>query len=122
MQMFEDDIQQLLRNLETLPQINIQRCVKAVLKIQFFKTFFISQNFRHVWPPRSPNLNSHDFWLWTNLKHLISRSTQEHLPTIKTVFHSTCSTGKIPGCEFRWWLNITVFMGNMFSCNQNFSR
>ncbi|GFT93601.1 uncharacterized protein TNCV_677391 [Trichonephila clavipes] len=42
---------------------HITRCVKDVLKHHFTEERVISHQFRHMWPPRSPDLNPCDFWL-----------------------------------------------------------
>ncbi|GFW43705.1 uncharacterized protein TNCV_4770541 [Trichonephila clavipes] len=42
---------------------HITRCVKDVLKHHFTEERVISRQFRHLWPPRSPDLNPCDFWL-----------------------------------------------------------
>ncbi|GFS78129.1 uncharacterized protein TNCV_1107511 [Trichonephila clavipes] len=49
---------------------HITRCVKDVLKHHFTEERVISHQFRHLWPPRSPDLNPCDFWLWGHLKQL----------------------------------------------------
>ncbi|GFT54239.1 uncharacterized protein TNCV_2467491 [Trichonephila clavipes] len=41
----------------------ITRCVTDVLKHDFTEERVISRQFRHLWPPRSPDLNPCDFWL-----------------------------------------------------------
>ncbi|GFX70494.1 uncharacterized protein TNCV_4474281 [Trichonephila clavipes] len=50
---------------------HITRCVKDVLKHHFTEERVISRQFRHLWPPRLPDLNPCDFWLWGHLKQLI---------------------------------------------------
>ncbi|GFW33252.1 uncharacterized protein TNCV_2859301 [Trichonephila clavipes] len=49
---------------------HITRCVKDVLKHHFIEERVISRQIRHLWPPRSPDLNPCDFWLWGHLKQL----------------------------------------------------
>ncbi|GFW64835.1 uncharacterized protein TNCV_3066921 [Trichonephila clavipes] len=41
---------------------HITRYVKDVIKHHFRKERVISHQFRHLWPPRSPDLNPCDFW------------------------------------------------------------
>lgn len=36
-----------------------------------FRDRIISRLFPHKWPPRSPDLNPADFWLWGHLKHKV---------------------------------------------------
>ncbi|GFX46946.1 uncharacterized protein TNCV_315691 [Trichonephila clavipes] len=43
---------------------HITRCVKDVLKHHFTVEHVISRQFLHLRPPRSPDLNPCDFWLW----------------------------------------------------------
>ncbi|GFX76353.1 uncharacterized protein TNCV_593161 [Trichonephila clavipes] len=57
----------------------ITRCVTDVLKHHFTEERVISRQFRHLWPPRSPDLSPCDFWLWGHLKQQNTlRSTVEH--------------------------------------------
>ncbi|GFT26553.1 uncharacterized protein TNCV_3603971 [Trichonephila clavipes] len=49
---------------------HITRCVMDVLKHHFTEERLISRQFRHLWPPRSPDVNPCDVWLWGCLKHL----------------------------------------------------
>ncbi|GFX43387.1 uncharacterized protein TNCV_4874071 [Trichonephila clavipes] len=59
---------------------HITRCVTDVLKHHFTEERVISRQFRHLWSPRSPDLNPCDFWLWGHLKQLNTlRSTVEHV-------------------------------------------
>ncbi|PRD27973.1 UNVERIFIED_CONTAM: hypothetical protein NCL1_33827 [Trichonephila clavipes] len=51
---------------------HITCCVKDVLKHHFTEERVISRQFRHLWPPRSPDLNPCDSWLWGHLKQLVS--------------------------------------------------
>ncbi|GFS58624.1 uncharacterized protein TNCV_112071 [Trichonephila clavipes] len=43
----------------------------------------ISRQIRHLWPPRSPDLNPFDFWLWGHLKQLLSCDQPRTLPDLK---------------------------------------
>ncbi|GFU07433.1 histone-lysine N-methyltransferase SETMAR [Trichonephila clavipes] len=51
---------------------HITRCVTDVPKHHFTEERVISRQFRHLWPPRSPDLNPCDFWLWGHLKQLVA--------------------------------------------------
>ncbi|GFW29964.1 uncharacterized protein TNCV_5000041 [Trichonephila clavipes] len=62
---------------------HITRCVKDVLKHHFIEERVISRQIRHLWPPRSPDLNPCDFWLWGHLKQLVSRAQPRTLPYLK---------------------------------------
>ncbi|GFV71321.1 uncharacterized protein TNCV_1476261 [Trichonephila clavipes] len=62
---------------------HITRCVTDVLKHHFTEERVISRQFRHLWPPRSLDLNSCDFWLWGHLKQLVSCDQPKTLPDLK---------------------------------------
>ncbi|GFU55435.1 uncharacterized protein TNCV_2550231 [Trichonephila clavipes] len=62
---------------------HITRCVKDVLKHHFTEERVTSRQFRHLWPPRSPDLNPCDFWLWDYLKQLVSCDQPKTLPDLK---------------------------------------
>ncbi|GFX97457.1 uncharacterized protein TNCV_2840171 [Trichonephila clavipes] len=62
---------------------HITRCVKDVLKHHFIEERVISRQIRHLWPPRSPDLNPCDFWLWGHLKQLVSCDQPRTLPDLK---------------------------------------
>ncbi|GFX00260.1 transposable element tc3 transposase [Trichonephila clavipes] len=62
---------------------HITRCVKDVLKHHFTEERMISRQIRHLWPPRSPDLNTCDFWLWGHLKQLVSCDEPRTLPDLK---------------------------------------
>ncbi|GFX66107.1 transposable element tc3 transposase [Trichonephila clavipes] len=62
---------------------HITRCVTDVLKHHFTKERVINHQFRHLWPPRSPDLNPCDFWLWGHLKQLVSCDQPKTLPDLK---------------------------------------
>ncbi|GFX34772.1 uncharacterized protein TNCV_2514871 [Trichonephila clavipes] len=62
---------------------HITCCVTDVLKHHFTEERVISRQFRHMWPPRSPDLNPCDFWLWGHLKQLVSCDQPNTLPDLK---------------------------------------
>ncbi|GFU11159.1 transposable element tc3 transposase [Trichonephila clavipes] len=62
---------------------HIISCVKDVLKHHFTEGRVISRPFRHLWPPRSPDLNPCDFWLWGDLRQLVSCDQPRTLPDLK---------------------------------------
>ena len=45
--------------------------VTRLLRNTFGENRIISQSFQNVWPPRSPDFNPCDFWLWGYLKDSI---------------------------------------------------
>ncbi|GFW58337.1 transposable element tc3 transposase [Trichonephila clavipes] len=62
---------------------HITRCVTDVLKHHLTEERVISCQFRHLWPPQSPDLNPCDFWLWGHLKQLVSCDQPRTLPDLK---------------------------------------
>ncbi|GFV36460.1 transposable element tc3 transposase [Trichonephila clavipes] len=62
---------------------HITRCVTDVLKHHFTEEHVISRQFRHFWPPRLPDVNPCDFWLWSLLKPLVSCDQPKTLPDLK---------------------------------------
>ncbi|GFU63903.1 uncharacterized protein TNCV_4204201 [Trichonephila clavipes] len=62
---------------------HITHCVKDILKHHFIEERVISRQIRHLWPPRSPDLNPCDFWLWGHLKQLVSCDQPRTLPDLK---------------------------------------
>ncbi|GBN43390.1 hypothetical protein AVEN_138006-1 [Araneus ventricosus] len=45
--------------------------VKQLLNLHFGNDRIISRHFLTVWPPRSPDLNPCDFWLWGYVKDVV---------------------------------------------------
>ncbi|GFV79809.1 transposable element tc3 transposase [Trichonephila clavipes] len=62
---------------------HIARCVKDVLKHHLTEERVISSQFRHLWPLRSPDLNTCDFCFWGYLKQLVSCDQTKTLPDLK---------------------------------------
>ncbi|GFW01098.1 uncharacterized protein TNCV_1763361 [Trichonephila clavipes] len=62
---------------------HITRCIKHVLKHHFTEERVISRQFLHLRPPRSPDLNPCDFWLWGHLRQLVSCDQPRTLPDLK---------------------------------------
>ncbi|GFX71239.1 uncharacterized protein TNCV_3410091 [Trichonephila clavipes] len=62
---------------------HITRCVKNVFKHHFTKERVTNRQFLHLWPPRSPDLNPCDFWLWGHLRQLVSSDQPRTLPDLK---------------------------------------
>jgi hypothetical protein len=50
---------------------HIHHGVKKFLLQKFGNEHVISRDFTHFWPPRSPDLNPCDFWLWGALKEVV---------------------------------------------------
>ncbi|KAF2900735.1 hypothetical protein ILUMI_05450 [Ignelater luminosus] len=53
--------------------LHIYRPLKEFLTAGF-QDRDISRHFVNLWPPRSPDLNPADYWLWGYLKHLVFRT------------------------------------------------
>ncbi|GFV45124.1 transposable element tc3 transposase [Trichonephila clavipes] len=62
---------------------HITRCVTDVLKHHLTEERMNSRQFLHLWPPRSPDLNRCDFWLWCHLKQVVSCDQPKTLPNLK---------------------------------------
>ncbi|GFV68005.1 uncharacterized protein TNCV_1872871 [Trichonephila clavipes] len=59
------------------------RCVKDVLKHHFAEERVISCQFRHLWPPQSPDFNPYKCWLWGHLKQLVNCDQPRTLPDLR---------------------------------------
>lgn len=62
---------------------HIARNVKQVLRRHFSDDRIISRHFPTAWPPRSPDLNPCDFWLWGYLKAMVYRDPITSLSDLK---------------------------------------
>lgn len=62
---------------------HIHESVKALLLQHFTDERVISRFFRNPWPPRSPDLNPCDFWLWGHLKSVVYRGGVATLNDLK---------------------------------------
>ncbi|GFW06585.1 uncharacterized protein TNCV_2189181 [Trichonephila clavipes] len=78
------------------------RCVKDVFKHHFKEERVISRQFHHLWPPRSPDLNPCNFWLWGHLKLLVSCDQPRIHLISKTVLHDMFLTFLRKHCGQRW--------------------
>ncbi|GBN97594.1 hypothetical protein AVEN_21527-1 [Araneus ventricosus] len=57
---------------------------KSLLSMHFGIDSIISLQFPTNWPPRSPDLNPWDIWLWGYLKHAVFCGPIENLAELKT--------------------------------------
>ncbi|GBL81419.1 hypothetical protein AVEN_143703-1 [Araneus ventricosus] len=57
--------------------------VKHLLNLHFGNDRIISRHFPTAWPPRSPDLNPCDFWLWSYLKDVMYGRQIENLAEFK---------------------------------------
>ncbi|GBM31259.1 hypothetical protein AVEN_167210-1 [Araneus ventricosus] len=62
---------------------NIAAPVKHLLSLHFGNDRIISCHFPTACPPRSPDLNSCDFWLWGYLKDIVYESPIANLSDLK---------------------------------------
>ncbi|GBN15679.1 hypothetical protein AVEN_170955-1 [Araneus ventricosus] len=62
---------------------HIANPVKRLLSMHFGNYRIISRHFPTNWPPRSPDLNPCDFWLWGYLKHVVFSDRIEILVELK---------------------------------------
>ncbi|GFU72870.1 uncharacterized protein TNCV_4909991 [Trichonephila clavipes] len=62
---------------------HIGLCVQQFLRQHFTNDRVISRAFPTAWPPRSPDLNPCDFWLWGYLKNLVYRGCLITLADLK---------------------------------------
>lgn len=62
---------------------HIGRQVKEFLMNQFSETRVISRHFDIPWPPRSPDLNPCDFWLWGALKDTVYQQNPTTIDELK---------------------------------------
>ncbi|GBN33471.1 hypothetical protein AVEN_58101-1 [Araneus ventricosus] len=57
---------------------------KRLLSMHFGSDMIISRHFSTNWPPRSPDFNPCDFWLWNYLKHGVFSGLIANLTELKT--------------------------------------
>ncbi|GBL92350.1 hypothetical protein AVEN_35877-1 [Araneus ventricosus] len=57
--------------------------VKQLLNLHFRNDRIISHHFATAWPPRSPDLNPCDFWLWGYLKDVVYAAPIANLAELK---------------------------------------
>lgn len=62
---------------------HIGREVKELLRANFGENRVISRAFQDAWPPRSPDLNPCDFWLWGFLKDRVYSGGIRTIPELK---------------------------------------
>ncbi|GBN00627.1 hypothetical protein AVEN_199877-1 [Araneus ventricosus] len=62
---------------------HIATAVKQLLNLHFGNDRIISRHFPTAWPPRSPDLNPCDFWLWGYLKGCCVRGSDCELAELK---------------------------------------
>lgn len=66
---------------------HIGRCVKQLLQQHFTNDRIVARHFPIAWPPRSPDLNPCDFWLWGYLKSIVYGDNITNLVELKNAIH-----------------------------------
>ena len=66
--------------------------LKQLLRHHFGDERIISTQFPTVWPPKSPDLNPCDFWLWEYLKSMVYRDPIPSLFDLKESLEHECVT------------------------------
>ncbi|GBN41737.1 hypothetical protein AVEN_192270-1 [Araneus ventricosus] len=61
----------------------IATLLKHLLNLHFVKDRIISRHFPTAWPPRSPDLNPCDFWLWGYIKDVVYGDPVANLTELK---------------------------------------
>ncbi|GFT82384.1 uncharacterized protein TNCV_2388811 [Trichonephila clavipes] len=69
---------------------HIRICVQQSLRQHFTNDRVISRAFPTAWPPRSPDLNPCDFWLWGVFKKPCLSRTSDNLGRFEGQYHSAC--------------------------------
>ncbi|GBM41710.1 hypothetical protein AVEN_173115-1 [Araneus ventricosus] len=63
--------------------LHIATAVKQLLNLHFGNNRIISRHFATAWPPRSPDLNLCDFWLWAYLQDVVYGGQIANLAELK---------------------------------------
>ncbi|GFW96553.1 transposable element tc3 transposase [Trichonephila clavipes] len=76
---------------------HITKPVKILLRDTFGADRVISRGFENAWPPRSPDLNPYDFYLWGLLKDIVYRKRHASVAGLKSSItrHMRCVTTDI---------------------------
>lgn len=76
---------------------HIAKEVKKLLRDTFGADRLISRGFDNAWPPRSPDLNPCDFYLWGHLKDMVYRERHASVADLKSSIkrHVRCVTPEI---------------------------
>ncbi|GBO23851.1 hypothetical protein AVEN_79130-1 [Araneus ventricosus] len=73
--------------------------VKQLLNLHFGNDRFISLHFPTDWPPRSPDVNPCDYWLWGCLKDVVHRGTYH---SCKTVLRNILTISPLKHSDLLW--------------------
>jgi len=85
----DDEFNQLIYHQDGAPP-HIYRPVKALLQ-DSFNHRIISRHFPTSWPPRSPDLNPLDFWLWGYLQSRVFSRNPSSLEDLKSAIREEIS-------------------------------
>jgi len=86
----DDDFEQLIYQQDGAPP-HIFRPVKNLLE-ESFGGRVISRHFPNEWPPRSPDLNPLDFWLWGYLQGKVFARSPSTLEELKIAIREEISS------------------------------
>ena len=84
-----DVMEQLIFQQDGAPP-HIYRPVKSLLR-ENFGNRIISRHFPEQWPPRSPDLNPLDFWLWGYLKSRVFQHAPQSIDELKVAIRAEIS-------------------------------
>ncbi|GBL95165.1 hypothetical protein AVEN_110553-1 [Araneus ventricosus] len=109
----------LLRN-QLIPALQQHRCVdstifmqdgaplhittplKQLLNLHFGNDRIIRHHFQIAWPPRSPDLNPYDFWLWGYLNDVVYEGPIANLAELETSLLSTFTISPLKHSDQLW--------------------
>lgn len=94
---------------------HIGTCVTQLLKQHFTNERIIGRTFPTSWPPRSPDLNPCDFWLWGYLKSTVYGDNPHNLAELKDAIHR--HVRNIPPDMLRATVENAVLRFNLLSEN-----
>ncbi|GBM75493.1 hypothetical protein AVEN_183809-1 [Araneus ventricosus] len=84
--------------------------VKQLLNLHFGIDRIISRHFPTAWPPRSPDLNPCDFWLWSYLKDVVYGGPIANLADIKKpALRNTFTISPLKHSDLLWNMMFCAF-------------
>ncbi|GBN71924.1 hypothetical protein AVEN_250459-1 [Araneus ventricosus] len=81
---------------------HIATAVKQLLNLHFGNDRIISRHFPTAWPPRSPDLNPCNFWLWGYLKDVLCGVPNANLTELKNSITQHIHNITTVICYGRW--------------------
>ncbi|GBL94656.1 hypothetical protein AVEN_83973-1 [Araneus ventricosus] len=88
---------------------HIETPVKQLLNLHFGNGRITSRHFPTAWPPRSPDLNPCDFWLWGYLKDVVYGGPIANLAELKTSLRNIFTISPLNHCDLLWNMRFCVF-------------